>query len=685
MKSSTYDKISEYLINTTLNKISADKNETCWGDSPGKTYFVSNISPPEEDISQDSQKDPDLIGIKFDPTSREVTIDISISIFYPDFPTYEEYKQKNENADSELDPHPLSNGFYRKKTFSEKTEVAIDSLPEELGKISKTLNQKLQSFYIEVLKSNPGWKTTDLGDMSDLSAQEFESKKEVFENKEPAYEEFLGYLSNEPNIVSVSCDKIDTEKSTCKIVLRNKIKSELDNRGVFRYYSPEIEVSGSFNSWEYDMEAADYRYNQQVWAVGTQTSTNTELESGEGSISTEPTPRRKTYEVDYEDKYNVSFSDLSKENGIQILTDIKNGMYSYAEKWEDGELRPEGISDDEKAEYRKSLDKFKSEISRFENGIEILQSSPKARKAFQLMNKTNFKMHYESEENGFEKWRLFQIVFIVSNIERITKRENITGESYKTPKDEAEVLHFPTGGGKTEAYIGLTQFSLFFDRLRGKQSGMTSWIRFPLRLLSRQQTGRFLESIMFANDVKKEVNLNGDDFTLGAYMGGHDTKNRLDETLKNEINGGVDEIPEGKRDIQLCFVVTNCPKCDNDVELDYVFKDEKTVHRCDSCGELPVTGIDDEIYRSVPSVLIGSLDRIALMSMTGMFSNLIGNVSSKCPIHGYGKLEKCVCDGCEQATPVSSEDEFYDPIPSLHLIDEVHLLNEERGGICRSL
>ena len=64
--------------------------------------------------------------------------------------------------------------------------------------------------------------------------------------------------------------------------------------------------------------------------------------------------------------------------------------------------------------------------------------------------------------------------------------------------DVANLLYFPTGGGKTEAFLGITVFTMFFDRLRGKNQGITAFLKYPLRLLAVQQLDRVLTIIMQA-------------------------------------------------------------------------------------------------------------------------------------------------------------------------------------------
>src|ERR1017187_1461945 len=107
-------------------------------------------------------------------------------------------------------------------------------------------------------------------------------------------------------------------------------------------------------------------------------------------------------------------------------------------------------------------------------------------------------------------WRLFQIVYVVANLAALAAREapaadrlawaqrNGNATDIAEDLDElkvADVLWFPTGGGKSAALYGIIAVAMFFDRLRGKDAGVTAVLRFPLRMLSVQQLERALRLV----------------------------------------------------------------------------------------------------------------------------------------------------------------------------------------------
>ena len=152
-----------------------------------------------------------------------------------------------------------------------------------------------------------------------------------------------------------------------------------------------------------------------------------------------------------------------------------------------------------KIQFRKEIDGFGTEIKRFKTGINLIEKHNMVRQAFCYMNQT-FKM----SAKGYSTWRLFQIVFIVSLILDIVANEPelMLEESLikKAKTNDVDILYFPTGGGKTEAFLGIMVFNLFFDRIRGKEQGVTAILKYPLRLLSVQQVQR-VSNILAAAEI----------------------------------------------------------------------------------------------------------------------------------------------------------------------------------------
>src|SRR5207302_4565969 len=139
----------------------------------------------------------------------------------------------------------------------------------------------------------------------------------------------------------------------------------------------------------------------------------------------------------------------------------------------------------------------------------------------------------------FDSWHLFQIVFIVSQLPALAIREGIVAGEWPTGiarswddvLNWADVLWFPTGGGKTEAYLGLISCAALYDRLRGKSFGVTAWLRFPLRMLSVQQLQRaavvLWETEQERRSMLGDASANSEPISLGYFVGRSSTPNQL--------------------------------------------------------------------------------------------------------------------------------------------------------------
>ncbi|MGH7736653.1 MAG: DEAD/DEAH box helicase [Candidatus Tyrphobacter sp.] len=371
---------------------------------------------------------------------------------------------------------------------------------------------------------------------------------------------------------------------------------------------------------------------------------------------------------------------LSGEGALDALGEIEAYLRSYEKRW------LKFISDhphDAKiqAESPKGLGDFRAEIDLFHLGIEALREDAHLLRSFKVMNETAGSRHVQ-------RWRLFQIVFIVSMLPSLLARERPTEKKWRDQLDIADVLWFPTGGGKTEAYFGIIVTAMFYDRLRGKKRGTTAWLRYPLRMLSIQQLQRLVEFVTSADAVRKAHGIDGGDpFTVGYYVGSANTPNYLSmksgthpiTTLKAKMTGGGPDAGS-LRVLQKC-PAPGCGSTNVEIDVRDAIQELRIFHRCGDCGfQAPISISDAEIYRYLPTVLVGTVDRLARAGETSHFAHIFGQVDSKCPQHGYASFKECVESGCKltksKFLPV---EQIKDPTPALLLQDELHLLKESLG------
>lgn len=321
--------------------------------------------------------------------------------------------------------------------------------------------------------------------------------------------------------------------------------------------------------------------------------------------------------------------------------------------------------------FEAELQEFKQEVNRFKYGIYLIQNRNIVYKAFYLMNKTF------SLNKKYKGWRLFQIVFIVSELADI-----INCEFKNTPNficndiENVDLIYFSTGGGKTETFLGCTIFAAFFDRLRNKKDGVTAIIKYPLRLLAAQQLDRILKLTINANIVKKEEALIGEDFSVGFYTGSKNTPNDINEQKKSEISiSDQDTRNSNYRQIDYC------PICYS--EMNVIFNDDtwRLIHKCSNqqCGfEPPIYIIDQEIYRYAPTFIVSTIDKMANIGTSLGFKSILGQINDRCEKHGFihsGK--RCTIPGCR--CKIEKNIERKDPIPTLFIQDELHLVNSSLG------
>ena len=463
--------------------------------------------------------------------------------------------------------------------------------------------------------------------------------------------------------------------------------------------SPNVEPflfdpSASFRFLEsrvipYELEQAPhgFRYDRNLWgrgfncAVAFGTDNTGEMMFRTTNVPTFEQPRYTT-----RTEPEASF-DLLAEAPIPVLEEILDSMKEYLNEWSTWQARyRQDVPDWETkhgSEFEADRQRYASEVERFAAGLLLLQQNLDALQAFQLTNET-----FRRGPN--DRWRIFQVIFLVSQIPGIVTLTKPTPEGV-AERNCVDIIYFPTGGGKTEAYLGVSVFQCFFDRLRGKTAGVTAWARFPLRLLTVQQMQRFADVIGIAELVRreqKEPRLNGpkvDGFAVGYFVGSEATPNELAEPRPNDAPDASWSKAMDSRARQVWKKIMRCPSCRTaTVVVDFEQKGRHLLHRCTNqqCrfeeGIIPVYVIDNEIYRYLPSVVVGTIDKLAALGFQRKFSLMLGEVDGRCRDHGYFKGKCCQKDCTDQkllgwTPPVGVSG------PSLFVQDELHLLREGLG------
>jgi hypothetical protein len=267
----------------------------------------------------------------------------------------------------------------------------------------------------------------------------------------------------------------------------------------------------------------------------------------------------------------------------------------------------------------------------------------------------------------------------------------LAGITEPTHAEFVDTVWFATGGGKTETYLGLLVTAIIYDRLTGKLEGMTAWSRFPLRMLSLQQTQRFAEALAGAELERRRQSIPGREIALGFFVGKAGTPNRLAiEPAAGEPNTLDPEMPKRYQ------VLLRCPFCRNSDDLTMAFHRASWTlrHVCGNAAcewpeeALPFYIVDQEIYRFLPSVVVGTLDKAAMVAMQAAMRGFYASPLGICdrPGHGYCYSQRssspsgCLVPGCRgNRLPLDQPAERW--APRLRLQDELHLLRDSLGAV----
>ncbi|MCG7519488.1 DEAD/DEAH box helicase family protein [Ruegeria sp. Ofav3-42] len=319
----------------------------------------------------------------------------------------------------------------------------------------------------------------------------------------------------------------------------------------------------------------------------------------------------------------------------------------------------------------------------------------------------------------FTEWRLFQIAFVLAQVAGFASRLPSYAEDFDAERDEetASLLYFATGGGKSEAFFGALVYLLFLDRLRGKTFGVSALVRYPLRLLTVQQARRLFRLLVRAELIRKSENIDGAPFQLGFWVGNNNTPNSLGDSRLIDIP--FDDAPlleAGSNDERKYLSVRralnkvpSCPFCGEATELRRRRRESaRGNHRValicvnKNCRwnlehpgaitePLPFLLVDEDIYARAPAVILGTIDKLALIGQhDSTISKIFGMFGlARSAINGFERVgaprdyyQNTPPTGQVALSPLveGGHELFYDPLPSLVIQDEAHLLEESLGA-----
>jgi hypothetical protein len=460
-------------------------------------------------------------------------------------------------------------------------------------------------------------------------------------------------------------------------------------------------------------------------------------------------PRMKAREVP---AVPTAYSQLcDPERDVVALSALASSMDTWRDEiahTTDLSLHPdEGDLHDEqrqREQFQADLNAWNSEARRIELGVALLslsreewQNNPNSNRAIPyrawlLLNRAFHRASPPRPNEPLPGWRLFQLAFILAHLPTLVSRMSEFDDYFRAEFDEdaASLLYMSTGGGKTEAFFGTVVFALFLDRLRGKRRGVSAMMHYPLRLLTVQQAQRLARLLAHAELIRRAEQVEGAPFEIGFWVGGGNTPNRtearsgvvLDELsmipawnapqAQDEV-ALLDGTAPGERGYAAANAAWNklptCPFCRSETKTALrLFPEERNrlgilclnracdwnaAHRGKSRPvPLPFLLTDSDIYRRAPSVLLGTIDKLALIGQNTHTIDDIAGMLGMARAVERGEVGLLANPTGQDLATVGSDhtdrvapafdggvELFYDPFPSLIVQDEMHLLEESLG------
>ena len=661
------------------------------------------IKPKPVDISKEyseaNQYFPTNFGLSFcvPKETKSLNITFSFAKYIQLNPIQAKIEIKKDEYDKFVN-NPLNpikkylvfeNGFmfFNKEKFSE-SGLTVYSLKEHFTQQEK---QK------ELLYS-PAYKKVDklLGRLWQRVKHEPLVKKLILsENSENESEELSLVEDNESKkIITCYYKKIHETNhgKFVKILMANresqpkkKFSFSNENLNQKALFQCEISVNGTTflpykqliesNPFDEELNTINFQYREEhSYGIGHGCAVQWDNDTKPKELKTTFLPEVdiKSYSNEFKDDFPGDLKEITQLKKLSIWTDLdKNGIVEklklFVNEYEKWIIKQKDTK--AKPNYQKSLNSIinnqEKTYKRLIRNIEYLNSSDVAFKSFLIANTAMYiqmlisnkdlfgekevelsdinndfsynDINFFKNHNFNPEYRPFQLAFFLLNIESTIETES------EERNDIVDLLWFPTGGGKTEAYLALTAYTIASRRIlhKEKSDGVSVIMRYTLRLLTAQQFERATKLILSLDFLRKQFT-DSDDFyfgnnqvSIGMWVGASTTSNYYKDAkiIYDNISKEIIKLNTKKNHFSNLnkintFPITSCPWCGSNLisknSIGYYEQGYKATKKsfdtkclnidCAFSKELPIYYVDDKIYQNPPTLLFATVDKFAMIS-----------------------------------------------------------------------